>query len=339
MSIAIWSFGSFSAPPTMSGTATAPAYMTRTCWRPRRVSRVGGRTSSTGWTPFWFAMFSPRTQMPTASAWAFERGGSAGSAWSRAIRRAQVAEVEDGRPRRAPPRGGRRRRASRPARGRRAAMSERYSASDACRARGGGSGRRFSRRSRRLRRTRVIRKASPFASANPSASIQNLGLSRYGAPEVGQKVTQLPHSLQASPRLTIWIPCSTESVVVPLGTARPPSTTNDGKLDRERRHRVRLVRAVRADGDAEAADLVAVEAAGRLAARGLGVEGEEDLGEAAALGDGELGDVLGPREPRLLLHHRGDGRPLWRGAARREGARRRGAGRSRSPRRGRRRRP
>ncbi len=41
--------GSLSARPTMSGTAIAPAYMTRTCWRPRAASRDSGSTSSTGW--------------------------------------------------------------------------------------------------------------------------------------------------------------------------------------------------------------------------------------------------------------------------------------------------
>ena len=42
--------GSPSAPPTMSGTATAPAYMMNRCCRPRMNSRGAGRTSSTGWT-------------------------------------------------------------------------------------------------------------------------------------------------------------------------------------------------------------------------------------------------------------------------------------------------
>jgi NAD(P)-dependent dehydrogenase (short-subunit alcohol dehydrogenase family) len=32
---------------TMSGTATSPAYMTRTCWRPRNSSRLNGSISST----------------------------------------------------------------------------------------------------------------------------------------------------------------------------------------------------------------------------------------------------------------------------------------------------
>ena len=36
ISIAIWSLGRCSAPPTISGTATALAYMTRTCCRPER---------------------------------------------------------------------------------------------------------------------------------------------------------------------------------------------------------------------------------------------------------------------------------------------------------------
>lgn len=49
---AIWSFGSFSAPPTISGTATAPAYMTRTCCRPSVTSLPVGSTSSHGWTVF-----------------------------------------------------------------------------------------------------------------------------------------------------------------------------------------------------------------------------------------------------------------------------------------------
>ncbi len=37
-----------SAPPTMSGTATAPAYMMNRCWSPRMNSRGAGSTSSTG---------------------------------------------------------------------------------------------------------------------------------------------------------------------------------------------------------------------------------------------------------------------------------------------------
>ena len=38
------------APPTTSGTATAPAYMARTCCRPSGASRESGGTRSTGWT-------------------------------------------------------------------------------------------------------------------------------------------------------------------------------------------------------------------------------------------------------------------------------------------------
>src|ERR1700742_1477217 len=45
--------GSFSVPPTMSGTATAPAYMMNRCCRPRTNSRGAGSTSSTGWTLRW----------------------------------------------------------------------------------------------------------------------------------------------------------------------------------------------------------------------------------------------------------------------------------------------
>src|SRR5690606_13674753 len=39
---------SFNALPTISGTATAPAYMTRTCCRPSVAIRKGGSISSTG---------------------------------------------------------------------------------------------------------------------------------------------------------------------------------------------------------------------------------------------------------------------------------------------------
>ena len=41
---------SLSARPTISGTATAPAYITSTCCSPRAVSLPVGRRSSTGWT-------------------------------------------------------------------------------------------------------------------------------------------------------------------------------------------------------------------------------------------------------------------------------------------------
>ena len=40
----------FSARPTISGTATAPAYMTSTCCRPSVVTLPSGSVSSTGWT-------------------------------------------------------------------------------------------------------------------------------------------------------------------------------------------------------------------------------------------------------------------------------------------------
>ena len=42
--------GSCSTLPMISGTAMAPAYMTRTCWRPRVKSFGAGRISSTLWT-------------------------------------------------------------------------------------------------------------------------------------------------------------------------------------------------------------------------------------------------------------------------------------------------
>ena len=42
ISIAIWSRGSFSAAPRINGTATAPAYITSTCWIARMISRAGG---------------------------------------------------------------------------------------------------------------------------------------------------------------------------------------------------------------------------------------------------------------------------------------------------------
>src|SRR5690606_14361997 len=41
---------SWRARPTMSGTATAPAYMTSTCWKPRVRSLPDGRISLTGCT-------------------------------------------------------------------------------------------------------------------------------------------------------------------------------------------------------------------------------------------------------------------------------------------------
>ncbi len=41
---------SFSARPTISGTAIAPAYITSTCCRPSAASRPVGSLSSTGWT-------------------------------------------------------------------------------------------------------------------------------------------------------------------------------------------------------------------------------------------------------------------------------------------------
>ena len=47
ISIATWSGVSLSARPTISGTATAPAYMTRTCCRPRATRRGVGSLSST----------------------------------------------------------------------------------------------------------------------------------------------------------------------------------------------------------------------------------------------------------------------------------------------------
>jgi len=43
---------SFRALPTMSGTATTPAYMLRTCWRPYSSICGSGSLSSTGWVSF-----------------------------------------------------------------------------------------------------------------------------------------------------------------------------------------------------------------------------------------------------------------------------------------------
>ncbi|MNL27406.1 hypothetical protein D3C87_1489970 [compost metagenome] len=40
-----WSLGSLSAPPTMSGTATVPAYITSTCCRPSASRRPEGSRS------------------------------------------------------------------------------------------------------------------------------------------------------------------------------------------------------------------------------------------------------------------------------------------------------
>ncbi|OQC04681.1 MAG: hypothetical protein BWX79_02449 [Alphaproteobacteria bacterium ADurb.Bin100] len=48
ISMATCSGLSLSARPTISGTATAPAYMTSTCCRPSAVSLLVGRRSSTG---------------------------------------------------------------------------------------------------------------------------------------------------------------------------------------------------------------------------------------------------------------------------------------------------
>ena len=49
ISMATCSGLSFRARPTISGTATAPAYITSTCCRPNAVSLPVGSTSSTGW--------------------------------------------------------------------------------------------------------------------------------------------------------------------------------------------------------------------------------------------------------------------------------------------------
>ena len=50
ISMATCSGLSLRARPTISGTATAPAYITSTCCRPSAASLPVGRTSSTGWT-------------------------------------------------------------------------------------------------------------------------------------------------------------------------------------------------------------------------------------------------------------------------------------------------
>ena len=50
ISRAIWSLGSLRAPPRISGTATAPAYITSTCCRPSAKRRGSGSFWSTGWT-------------------------------------------------------------------------------------------------------------------------------------------------------------------------------------------------------------------------------------------------------------------------------------------------
>ena len=49
ISMATCSGLSLSARPTISGTATAPAYITSTCCRPRAASLLVGNRSSTGW--------------------------------------------------------------------------------------------------------------------------------------------------------------------------------------------------------------------------------------------------------------------------------------------------
>ena len=50
ISIATWSGERLSARPTISGTATAPAYITSTCCSPSGMSLLMGSVSSTGWT-------------------------------------------------------------------------------------------------------------------------------------------------------------------------------------------------------------------------------------------------------------------------------------------------
>ena len=51
--------GSFSARPMISGTATAPAYMTSTCCRPSASSRGAGSVWSTGWSSLVVVMAEP----------------------------------------------------------------------------------------------------------------------------------------------------------------------------------------------------------------------------------------------------------------------------------------
>jgi len=50
--------GSLRARPTMSGTAMAPAYMTRTCCNPSAPRRASGNRSSTGWRDGWVMLVS-----------------------------------------------------------------------------------------------------------------------------------------------------------------------------------------------------------------------------------------------------------------------------------------
>ena len=54
--------GSFSARPMISGTATAPAYMTSTCCRPSASSRGAGSIWSTGWISLVVVMDFPQAR-------------------------------------------------------------------------------------------------------------------------------------------------------------------------------------------------------------------------------------------------------------------------------------
>ena len=107
-------------------------------------------------------------------------------------------------------------------------------------------------------------------------------MSWYGLPDVGQAVTQLPHSLQKSESTAIWYGLVDAEGHPSLLDERPI-------LDHERRdiggERIRAVgheRHVRTDTDTQAADRVAVDAAARLRLRLFGCVREHRLVEVVA---------------------------------------------------------
>ena len=58
------------------------------------------------------------------------------------------------------------------------------------------------------------------------------GLSTNGRPEVGQAVTQVPHSLQKSVRTAIWSGWPTANGVEPVATTAPSARPRTGSAAR-----------------------------------------------------------------------------------------------------------
>ena len=112
------------------------------------------------------------------------------------------------------------------------------------------------------------------------------GLSRYGFPAVGQKVAQLPHSLQKSVSTATCRRCSTRN-----GDGRPPPRTSPAATRSDGRSIAIGSRGVGEDGQvgadphADAAEAVAVQAAARLGPGLLLGVGEGGLVEPAPQGE------------------------------------------------------